>query len=152
MGSSPEGARTPNASAACTTVHCMVSPPGFACRSIPLLSDPPSIFHLQLRGPAKTDANNCCSLCLPSRVAFAPQNRSRLLAIVEINLAFTQHLIRLVPFSCEQNDVARARVVESNLQRAFSVRLRAIFRVDALQTDGDVVDDQQRIFAARIVA
>ena len=79
------------------------------------------------------------------------QNALRHLAVVKLNRAVAQNLLRFVPFARKQHDVAGTRLIQRHFDGLLPVQLHEQLRLGALHAHNHVIDDQQRVFAPRIV-
>src|SRR5712692_10636990 len=141
-GSSPGGGATPKARATSSSVHRIASSGAW----VPRVSSHPQ------------------RLCFPPGAASAPgqallravaalaQRLARHFAVVKVNRAIAEHLIGLVAFAGQEHNVAGPRLVERPFDGFLAVGLDKVPRPSFLQAHRHVVDNPQRVFAARVVA
>src|SRR5215470_12937822 len=79
------------------------------------------------------------------------QRLARDLAVVEMNLARRQNLISLMTFAGDEDHITRPRLQDRAEDRFAAVDHQVVILADAGKPDPDVVQDQQRVFAARVV-
>ena len=76
---------------------------------------------------------------------------TRHLTVVEINRAIPQNLGRFMTLARQEHNVTGTRLIQRNFNGAFAVRFHEKLCTSALQSDNRVVDNEQRVLAARIV-
>src|SRR5262245_58798890 len=79
------------------------------------------------------------------------QRLARDLAVVEMNLARRQNLISLMTFAGDEDHITRPRLQDRAEDSFAAVDHQVVIIADAGKPDPDVVQDQQRVFAARVV-
>src|SRR5215475_14993071 len=79
------------------------------------------------------------------------QRLARDLAVVEMNLARRQNLISLMTLASDQDHITRPRLQDCPENRFAAVDHQIVIRAYTGEPDPDVVEDQQWIFAARVV-
>src|SRR5215469_4788756 len=92
------------------------------------------------------------STALWRRISSIGQRLSRFFAIVKMNRVICKNLVVLVPLSCQQHDVSRARLFDRQPNGFRAVRFDHVLPTGPLHSHHNVTDDFQRVFLARIVA